>query len=224
MLKKQDTEQPRCATLLLLDTSGSMIEHRKIDQLNEGMRHLKEEILKDELASGRVDIAVVTFGDGVVNVVQPFTSIRDFQPPILSANGDTPMGEAILQGIDIIETRTRVYREQGLNYYRPWIFMITDGEPTDMNKGDQKWIQIKNTIEDCEKNRKLLFFSVGIEPANMVLLNDLMPLGRRAIKMQQDGDFRDMFQWLSNSQEKTTNSDFGPSEMIKLTRLRVGGN
>lgn len=208
-------EQPHCATLLLLDTSGSMVESRKIDQLNEGLRFLKDEILKDELASSRVDIAVVTFGDGAVTAVHPFTSIQDFQPPLLSANGDTPMGEAILQGVDLIETRKKIYRDQGVNYYRPWIFMITDGEPTDMKKGDQKWAMVKNTIEDCEKNGKLLFFSVGVEPANMTLLNDIMPSSRGAIKLRQ-GNFREMFQWLSNSQEKIVKSDIGPGEMVKL--------
>ncbi len=40
--------------------------------------------------------------------------------------------------------------------------MITDGEPTDMKKGDQKWIMVKETIADCEKNGKLLFFSVCV--------------------------------------------------------------
>jgi uncharacterized protein YegL len=208
-------EQPHCATLLLLDTSGSMVESRKINQLNEGLRFLKDEILKDELAASRVDIAVVTFGDGAVKAVHPFTSIQDFQPPLLSANGDTPMGEAILQGVDLIETRKKIYRDQGVNYYRPWLFMITDGEPTDMKKGDQKWAMVKSTIEDCEKNGKLLFFSVGVEPANMTLLNDLMPPSRGPIKLRQ-GNFREMFQWLSNSQEKIVKSDIGPGEMVKL--------
>ena len=208
-------EQPHCATLLLLDTSGSMVENRKIDQLNEGMRFLKEEILKDELASSRVDIAVITFGDQAVKAVHPFTSIQDFQPPSLVANGDTPMGDAILQGIDLIEMRKKIYRDHGVNYYRPWIFMITDGEPTDMKKGDQKWLMVKDTIADCEKNGKLLFFSVGVEPANMDLLNDIMPSSRGPIKLRQ-GNFREMFQWLSNSQEKIVKSDIGPGEMVKL--------
>lgn len=208
-------EQPHCATLLLLDTSGSMVENRKIDQLNEGMRFFKEEILKDELASSRVDIAVVTFGDREVKAVHPFTSIQDFQPPALSANGDTPMGDAILEGINLIERRKKIYRDQGVNYYRPWVFMITDGEPTDMKKGDQKWAMVKDTIADCEKNGKLLFFSVGVEPANMALLNEIMPPSRGAIKLRH-GNFREMFQWLSNSQEKIVRSDIGPGEMVKL--------
>jgi uncharacterized protein YegL len=208
-------EQPHCVILLLLDTSGSMIENRKIDQLNEGIRLIKEEILRDESASSLVDIAVVTFGDGVVNVVHPFTSIRDFQPPFLSANGDTPLGDAILKGIDLIETRKKIYRDQGVNFFRPWIFMITDGEPTDMKNGDQKWANVKRLIEDGEKNGKFMFFTVGIEPANMNLLNGLMPPSRGAIKLRQD-KFRDMFLWLSKSQEKIVRSDLSPGETVKL--------
>ena len=103
------------------------------------MRFLTDELIEDELASVRVDIALVTFGDGAVKVIHPFTLVQDFQPPLLIAKGDTPIGEAISQGIDLLETRKKLYREQGVNYYRPILFMITDGEPTDMKKGDQKW-------------------------------------------------------------------------------------
>jgi len=208
-------EQPHCATLLLLDTSGSMADSRKIQQLNEGLQIFKEEILKDELASSRVDVAVVTFGDGTVSVVHPFTSIQDFQPPQLRADGDTPMGEAILQGINLIESRKKIYRDLGVNYYRPWVFMITDGEPTDMKPGDQKWSQVKNLIEEYENKGKLLFFSVGVDPANLGLLNQIMPPNRGALKLKQ-GNFREMFQWLSSSQEKIVKSDVGPGEMVKL--------
>jgi uncharacterized protein YegL len=207
-------EQPHCATLLLLDTSGSMIENNKIQQLNEGLKLFKEEILKDDLASSRVDVAIVAFGDGV-KAVHPFSSIQDFIPPQLDANGNTPMGEAILYGIDLIEKRKSIYRNLGVSYFRPWIFMITDGEPTDMKPGDSTWVNVKSMMEDCEKNNKLVFFSVGVEPANMERLKELMPPSRGPIKLRE-GNFREMFRWLSNSQEKIVKSDIKPGEMVKL--------
>jgi uncharacterized protein YegL len=206
-------EQPHFAALFLLDTSESMIENKKIDQLNKGMRFLTEDLMKDDLASIRVDIALVTFGDGAVKVIHPFTLVQDFQPPLLISKGDTPLGEAISQGIDLLETRKKLYRDQGVNYYRPIIFMITGGEPTDMKKGDQKWTMIKGTIENCEKNGKFQFFMAGIEPANFELLNDLLPYGRRTIKLEQGSNLQEMFKFVSNNLKKIVRSDIGPGEV-----------
>lgn len=139
--------QPHCATVLLLDTSGSMSVGDKITSLNEGLRTFKEAISSDELASKRVDLAVITFGEAV-NVMHDFSSIEDFDPPTLTAGGTTPMGEAIVRAADMIEERKKHYRAQGVDYYRPWVFMITDGDPTDMSPGEPRWTEVVNLHSD----------------------------------------------------------------------------
>jgi uncharacterized protein YegL len=67
----------------------------KIQELNAGLEAFRSDLLKDEQAARRVDLAFVTFG-GSVRVVQDFTSPADMKPPALAADGDTPMGAAIL--------------------------------------------------------------------------------------------------------------------------------
>ncbi len=214
MIEIANPEHPHCATILLLDVSGSMTDNKKIGQLNEGLRVFKEEVLKDELASRRIDIAVVTFGNNV-QLVHPFSSIQYFEPPVLEANGETKMGHAILEAIDIIEQRKKLYREQGVDHFRPWIFMITDGEPTDMKPGDELWATVVNRLHENEANNRLMFFAVGVEPANMNMLTQLMPSTRAPMKLRS-GNFREMFQWLSNSQEKIAKADLQMGEMVKL--------
>jgi uncharacterized protein YegL len=91
-----DNPEPRCPCLLLLDTSGSM-QGDPIDKLNAGLLTFKEELLADSLASKRVEVAVISFGPVVKE--SDFQTAPDFFPTKLTANGDTPMGKAIQEGI-----------------------------------------------------------------------------------------------------------------------------
>src|SRR5207302_2206406 len=72
-----ENPEPRCACLLLLDTSSSM-QGEPIQALNAGLRTLKEALSKDPVASRRVEVAVVTF-DNRVAVAQDFVTIDKFE-------------------------------------------------------------------------------------------------------------------------------------------------
>jgi uncharacterized protein YegL len=120
--------EPRCPCVLLLDVSGSMTG-RPLDALNAGLTLFKDELAADSLAMKRVEIGIVTFGP--VKVEMPFTTASAFFPPTLQAQGDTPMGAAILEALNMVRDRKQDYRSNGISYYRPWVFLITDGGPTD---------------------------------------------------------------------------------------------
>jgi len=196
-------EEPKCAVVLLLDVSGSMAGD-KIKALNEGVKLLKDELLNDELAKKRVELCLVTFGE-IVNAEDYFCSVEDFEPPILEASGNTPMGEAIIKAINLVKKRKSEYKATGVDYYRPWIFLITDGEPTDMDIGDKLWNEVKNKINSGEQKKEFLFFVVGVEPANMEKLRELAPPNRPPLKLKGLA-FRELFQWLSKSQSQVSAS------------------
>src|SRR5258706_3655674 len=118
---------PRCPCLLLLDKSGSM-SGAPIRELNEGILAFKDELLQDALASKRVEISIVSFGQ--VTVDSDFQTAPSFIPPHLDASGDTPMGAAIRRGLELLASRKQEYRAHGIAFYRPWVFLVTDGGPT----------------------------------------------------------------------------------------------
>jgi uncharacterized protein YegL len=197
-----ENPEPRCACLLLLDTSGSM-GGPPIRELNAGLQAFKEEISHDTLAMKRVEIAVVTFGP--VKVESDFQTIDSWQPPHLAASGDTPMGAAIVKGLEMLRQRKDQYRANAIEVFRPWVFLMTDGGPTDA------WQQAAEMVKAGEESRGFAFFGVGVQDAKMDLLSKICV--RTPVKM--DGlKFKDMFAWLSSSLSAVSSSQPGTTVQI----------
>lgn len=181
--------EPRCPCVLLLDTSGSMTG-APIAQLNQGLLAFQQSLAADELALLRIELALITFGP--VQLAQDFISASHFAAPTLRAGGNTPMGGAVQLALDKLEERKQIYRNSGLTYYRPWLFLITDGQPTD----GPVWQEATVRVKEAESKKRVAFFSVGVQGANMEILAQLslrQPLHLQALK------FQELFTWLSAS-------------------------
>ena len=188
--------EPHLACVLLLDTSGSMngypsMEVKPIDSLNNAIKSFIEQTSMDELARKRVDIAIIEFND-TARVVQEFTPLTMLEPVTLTAGGRTAMGAGINLAIDKVKERNAFYARMGTPCFQPWIFMITDGEPTDDISSARERIK----AEEAKGNHgKLKFWSVGVPGYNK---EKVTTLAARNIELV-NGNFAGIFNWLSES-------------------------
>ena len=192
-----ENSEPRCPCILLLDVSGSM-SGAPIKALNDGLGIFRDDLNKDGLTKKRVEVAIVTF-ESKVEVVQDFVTADRFEPPTLKVGGATYMGEGINKALDILQARKASYKANAIDYYRPWIFMITDGEPSDNEVVDRA----AQRIRDEEARKKVAFFAVGVEGVNMMRLSQIVVRPPRKLTGL---NFQEMFQWLSASMSGVSNS------------------
>jgi uncharacterized protein YegL len=200
-LPEDEGGDPRCAVLLLLDTSASM-SGDPIAELNAGLREFSKVMADDALAARRCEVAVVAFG-GSVQVVQDFEVVANMGAlPTLAASGDTPMGAGIARALDMITQKKEQYRQEGRAQYRPWVFMMTDGCPTDDVNA------VIPRIHQGDAKKSFLFFAVGCFSADMARLKQIAPPSTPPVYLR-GADFRGMFKWLSDSLSAVSSSTVG---------------
>jgi len=189
--------EQRLACVLLLDTSSSMANGR-IDKLNQGVSTLIQALKEDEVASKRVDLAVITFASEIT-LVQDFSNADRWDPPKFEANGVTNMGEAIVQALDRLEARKQEYKKNGVAYFRAWLFLITDGMPTDSTD------VAAQRLRSAEQKKQVKVFAVGV--GDDIDLETLEKIAGATPLRLNEKRWDELFKWLSVSVTAVSNSN-----------------
>lgn len=201
--------EQRTPCMLVLDTSGSM-DGQPIQELNRGLKVFEDEIKKDEMAVLRCEVALVTFG-GSVSLVQDFISVGSFAAPVLRASGDTPMGGAMNLALDSLRSRKDAYKQNSINYTRPWLFLLSDGAPTDSN-----WQAAAQRARQEEDAKGVLVFPIGVGGADLGVLGQFS--SKNSPQKLQGLQFAQFFQWLSVSQQRASTGQSGGTVQLPSTQ------
>jgi uncharacterized protein YegL len=210
-LKNNPNQRTPC--VLVLDASTSMASKHSsgstpIEELNRGLKTFIETLQEDTTALTRVQVAIVVVGGprNEASLFLDWTDATELQPFKITAGGNTPLAEGMT--IAIIEDLKTQLKENGISYTRPWVFVISDGEPT---SPDDKW---KKSVSDCaqarEKNNALIY-SVAVEGANLSKLQEISGAPPRQLAGL---NFKEFFVWVTGSLSAASRSR--PGDRINL--------
>ncbi|MBC6437350.1 MAG: VWA domain-containing protein [Rhodobacteraceae bacterium] len=119
----------RLPIYLLLDTSASM-SGEPINAVQNGLNLLISTLRQDPYALETAFLSVITF-DTEARQIVPLTEITDFQTPDIQARGVTALGDALRTAAQCINTEVQKSSAQVKGDWKPLVFLMTDGLPTD---------------------------------------------------------------------------------------------
>lgn len=207
-LESPDNYEQKTLCCFVLDVSGSMAG-MPIKELEKGLQEFHKEILQDSMMSNRLEVSIVIFSDKITQLVSPSLP-KHFHIPQLRADGTTKLVDATEYAIDIVNERKEWFKKTGQPYLRPWIILVTDGEPDSNQDVDKLSERIKKDTLD----KKYVFIPIAVGDADMDVLNKLSgysfsggskstlipPMKLQGLK------FSDFFQWVSASMSMIASS------------------
>lgn len=227
--------EQKCLCVLVLDVSGSMstivggsykstgrqemVDGKlydiveggvtRLDGLNAGLQEFYNEIYQDDNTSQHLEVALIAFDDNVRTLQSP-ALVENFTMPTLTAGGNTALVDAMMSAIDLVESRKQWYKSTGQPYFRPWIILMTDGEPN----ANQDIQSLARRIKSDTAGKKYVFLPVGVTGANMDILRSIEGEGNGRIPAMplDDAKFSKFFKWLSSSMDTVVGSPGGSND------------
>jgi len=166
--------------------------------VNQGLMTLSGALMSDPRAAETAYVSVITF-DSTARVAVPLTSAVDFTAPSLTAQGGTCLGD----GLKLLETQidSEVVANSSENQkgdWKPLIFVMTDGQPTD------GW---KRAADSLKKKKYNIIGCAAGDQADEQMLKELTEI---VVKLS-DTDattMKNFFAWVTQS-AKTMSASVG---------------
>lgn len=205
-----DNPTTRVPVVLCLDVSASMTIDGRIEQLNKGVQEFFRSVSEDKIAKWAAEICIVIFNNEAKKLID-FNYVEKqkeaFDALELKAGGNTAMGAAVELSLSLLEQRKTEYRNKGIDYWQPWLVLMTDGQATD---------NIDKAADQCSKlvdDGKLVIFPLALgRGANLEELKSFSP--KRAPLRLNEHKLSEFFNWLSQSVRTTSQST--PGATVKL--------
>lgn len=189
--------------IVLVDGSTST-SGKANEELNKGLQLMGEALNEDEQAAGCCEVSIISFASDV-KTEMGFRTASQYEAPHITANGCTSMNEAINTALDALEARKQEYKDNGITHYRPWLFVLTDGYPTDAALE----ASTRSRLQEYITRKKVNYIPMGIGDADIEHLKSYYPdtVQNKVVLTASKDNFKDAFVWLSDSMVSTSKSD-----------------
>ncbi|TWV57921.1 hypothetical protein FRZ03_01440 [Streptomyces misionensis] len=226
--------EERQPVVLLLDTSASMgrpAGHPRIDELNDALARWFDGVRAQERLRTRVEVCLITF-DSAVRVYDPgpgrlvpveqaapdrlFVPADGMHPPVLRAEGLTRLTQAVDTALDLARTRYRALQRQRVPVRRPFLWVLTDGAPSDDQGRPLDEAALAGTadrVREGEAKGEWVFQVIGVRGADLPMLRVLAP---KATSPLENLDFGRILELLFQSTD-----DSSPDQDADLIHQQV---
>lgn len=151
---------PRIPICLCIDVSRSMSYHNRIGLIKSGIMDLYQDLKNDFQLANSAEISIVTFGNSA-SVLEDFETVAEKTLPLFKTGGNTVLGEGVNLSLDILEKRKEMYKQNGVDYYQPWLIIMTDGASYGEPKSTLEWAQHRSYRLQYAKKLVVIPISVG---------------------------------------------------------------
>lgn len=179
----------RLPVYILLDTSGSM-SGEPIEAVKNGMQMLISGLRQDPHALETAYLSVITFDKCATQIV-PMTELPAFQMPEIKASGTTAMGEALSLLCQCARNEVVKSTPDVKGDWKPLVFIMTDGEPTD---------DIQDGLKDFQSMKwGVVVCCAAGQEANINTLKLINPEGVIQLDTTSTQTLSSFFKWVSSS-------------------------
>ena len=195
--------EQKCLCVFVIDTF-CLKNDMAIDEVTLGIQRILDEIESVDVSRERVEVAFITherLSDEIRIIQEPVPIWQAVIPLLTTTTDDTSLMESLYVAMDFVETWKERYKSLGIPYYRPWIFLISNG----MSLLPCNVDEIANKIKQDTSNKKYAFLAIYTKDADVSLLQEIK--SDVPIMALDSLSITDCFKWLSSEMNEICSPD-----------------